>query len=177
MPIADIGANSSLADYSMTSSARATNEGGTAMPRDRAVLKFIDSVRRVGSWNGRSATLAPSAVSLSDLTGAIGAVIGNASWLRESELLVLTRPRGAPHFKIRTVKPGQLRNHISGSSVDIHIVIDVKRLFDRIDHDWRAKFYSASPSAFAAALAQIEKQHGPGSVMKLLKDSKEKPKS
>jgi hypothetical protein len=147
------------------------------MPRDRAVLKFIDSVRRVGSWNGRSATLAPSAVSLSDLTGAIGAVIGNASWLRESELLVLTRPRGAPHFKIRTVKPGQLRNHISGSSVDIHIVIDVKRLFDRIDHDWRAKFYSASPSAFAAALAQIEKQHGPGSVMKLLKDSKEKPKS
>jgi hypothetical protein len=39
-------------DYSITSSARASRVGGTAMRSDRAVRRFIDSVRRVGSWNG-----------------------------------------------------------------------------------------------------------------------------
>ncbi|MGB8095351.1 MAG: hypothetical protein WCF62_32330, partial [Pseudolabrys sp.] len=43
VPIADIGTNTvgRLVGYSITSSARATSDGGTAMRRDRAVLRFI----------------------------------------------------------------------------------------------------------------------------------------
>jgi hypothetical protein len=122
-------------------------------------------------------TFGSSAVSLSDLTGEIGALIGSARWQREYELLVLTRPRGAPRFTIRSVKPGQLRNYISGSSVDIHIVIDVKRLFDRITHDWRTKFEDTDKlRALSAALSVIERQFGKGSVMKLGKEDKPKSK-
>jgi hypothetical protein len=135
-------------------------------------------------------TFGSSAISLSELTNEVGALIGKSSRLLETELLVLTRPSGAPRFTIRSVKPGQLRNYISGSSVDVHVVIDVKRLFDRIHHDWRNKFFKPSSGqptlrlgeeitaekseALAAALKQIEKQFGRGSVMKL---PKEKPKS
>jgi hypothetical protein len=102
-------------------------------------------------------------------------MIGEAGWLRESELLVLSRPRGAPRFNIRRVKAGQIKSHLSNSSVDIHVVIDIKRLFDRIAHDWSARFRGDSKQAtLAAALKQIEAQFGVGSVMKL---SKAKPKS
>jgi len=80
-------------------------------------------------------TFGSSAISLSELTNELGTLIGKSTRLLESELLVLSRPRGAERFTIREVKPAQLRNYISESSVDIHIVIDVKRLFDRIDHD------------------------------------------
>jgi hypothetical protein len=100
-------------------------------------------------------------------------------------LLVLSRPRGSERFTIRNMKPGELRNHISGSSVDIHIVIDVKRLFERIGHDWRAKFYQSNPSlrlaesigftaAYQAALRQVDAQFGRGKAIKL---PKQKPKS
>jgi hypothetical protein len=94
-------------------------------------------------------------------------------------LLVLSRPRGAERFTIQSIRPGQLRNYISGSSVDVHIVIDLKRLFDRIDHDWRNKFYKPSmlKSALDAAMKQIEARFGHGNVTKLRKDPKEKPKS
>src|SRR4029077_7553235 len=117
-------------------------------------------------------TFGSSAVSLSELLRELSKMILEAGWLRESELLVLSRPRGAERFNIRRVKAGQLKSHVSGSSVDIHVVIDLKRLFDRIAHDWRQRFReddSDSPKTIAlrAALTQIEKQFGQGSVMKL----------
>jgi hypothetical protein len=99
-------------------------------------------------------TFGSSAISLSELTNEVGTLIGKSSRLLESELLVLTRPSGAPRFTIRSVKPGQLRNYISGSSVDVHVVIDVKRLFDRIHHDWRNKF--EANFALSAAIKQRE---------------------
>jgi hypothetical protein len=110
-------------------------------------------------------TFGSSAVSLSELTSEIGQLIVNASWLRESELLVLSRPRGGERFTIRKIRPGQIRNYISGASVDVHVVIDLKRLFDRIDHDWRKKFYEpsryyAKTAALDAAQKQIEAQFG-----------------
>lgn len=125
-------------------------------------------------------TFGSSAVSLSELTSEIEQLIVNASRLREAELLLLSRPRGAERFTIRSIRAGQLRNYISGSSVDIHVVIDLKRLFDRVDHDWRNKFYKPSvirdekSAALSEALKRIEKQFGRGSVMKL---PKENPKS
>jgi hypothetical protein len=85
-------------------------------------------------------TFGSSAVSLSELIREISKMIGQAGWLKESELLVLSRPRGAPRFEIRPIKAGQVRNHLANSSVDIHVVIDIKRLFDRIAHDWMTKF-------------------------------------
>jgi hypothetical protein len=139
----------------------------------RAVLRAVLLQTLIDTFGG-------SAVSLSELTSEIGALIGKASWLRESELLVLSRPRGSERFTIREVRPAKLRSYISESSTDIHVVIDVKRLFDRIDYDWRSKFYkergvkTSKSEALSAALTQIEKQFGPGSVMKLKKDE---PKS
>src|SRR5262245_708880 len=120
-------------------------------------------------------TFGSSAVSLSELTKEIEQLIVKASWLRESELLVLSRPRGAESFTIRSIRPGQLRNYISGSSVDIHVVIDLKRLFDRMDHDWRNKFYLPSRHfpktvALESALKKIQQQFGPDSVKKLPKN-------
>ena len=127
-------------------------------------------------------TFGSSAISLTELTNEIGGLIGRTRWAHESELIVLSKPRGLQQFAIATVKPGQLRNYISERSVaDIHVVINVKDLFDRIDIDWRKKFYSprafprrpsTTPSkasmekseAFRAAIEQIEKQFGKGSV-------------
>src|SRR5262245_11373381 len=131
-------------------------------------------------------TFGSSAVSLSELTNEVEQLIVKASWLRESELLVLSRPRGAERFTIRSIRQGQLRNYISGSSVDVHVVIDLKRLFDRIDHDWIKKFYEpnryyakqlAKSAALGAALKQIEARYGPGSVIVPPKNPPEKPKS
>ena len=121
-------------------------------------------------------TFGSSAVSLSELIRELSKIIGEAGWLRESELLVLSRPRGAPRFNIRRVKAGQIKSHLSNSSVDIHVVIDIKRLFeDRIAHDWSARFRrEGKRAALATALKQIEAQFGVDSVMKL---SKAKPKS
>jgi len=133
-------------------------------------------------------TFGSSAISLSELIREIAKMVGEAGWLRESELLVLSRPRGADRFTIRKVKPGQLRTYVAGSSVDVHVVVDIKRLFDRIAHDWKTKFPQEQirmtlklvgetgfdkSRALSAALTQIEKQFGRGSVTK---PGKDKPK-
>ena len=106
-------------------------------------------------------TFGSTAVSSSELTREIQQLIVNASWLRESELLVLSRPRGSERFTIRSIRSGQLRNYISRSSVDIHVVVDLKRLFDRMDHDWRNKFYKPSmyrePSALSKSNIETKK--------------------
>jgi hypothetical protein len=46
-------------DYSITSSARASNVGGTSRPSALAVLRLMASSNLVGCWTGRSAGLAP----------------------------------------------------------------------------------------------------------------------
>jgi hypothetical protein len=43
--------------YSMTSSARARIDGGTARPSALAVLRLTTSLKTVGCWTGRSAGL------------------------------------------------------------------------------------------------------------------------
>ena len=45
--------------YSITSSARARIDGGTARPSALAVLRLMTSSNVVGCWTGRSAGLAP----------------------------------------------------------------------------------------------------------------------
>jgi len=85
-------------------------------------------------------TFGSSAVSLSELINDFTEILLSAGFLKESEVVVLSRPRGARRFNIRRMKASKLATHITSSSVDIHVVIDVKRLFDRIDHDWKTKF-------------------------------------
>ena len=48
-----------VTSYSMTSSARATIEGGTVRPSAFAVLRLTTSSNVAGCWTGRSAGLAP----------------------------------------------------------------------------------------------------------------------
>ena len=45
--------------YSITSSARASNVGGTSSPRALAVFRLITSSYLVGCWTGNSAGFAP----------------------------------------------------------------------------------------------------------------------
>src|SRR5262245_41480850 len=45
--------------YSITSSARASSEGGTVRPSALAVLRFITSSYLVGVWTGSSAGFSP----------------------------------------------------------------------------------------------------------------------
>jgi hypothetical protein len=106
-------------------------------------------------------TFGSSAISLSELIGALSKMVREAGSLRESELLVLSRPRGAPRFDIRRVKASQIKGHLAHSSVDIHVVIDIKRLFDRIAHDWEEKFRRDDPrrAAFEAAYKEAAKYY------------------
>jgi hypothetical protein len=53
-PIADIGRA-----YSITSSARASNEAGIGIPVALAVLRFITNSNFAGCWTGRSDGLVP----------------------------------------------------------------------------------------------------------------------
>src|SRR5262245_39705930 len=45
--------------HSITSSARASSDGGTSRPRALAVLRLITSSYLVGAWTGRSAGFSP----------------------------------------------------------------------------------------------------------------------
>jgi len=114
-----------------------------------------------------------SAISLSDLTNEIGRLIEDASRLRESELLILSRSRGGK-FIIRKTTPGQLRNAVSESPVDIHVVVNVKRLFDRVDHEWRKKFYE--PSVFFQVPGQEKRLFLYPSALRKIEETKSGPK-
>ena len=46
-------------EHSITSSARASNDGGTSMPSALAVLRLITNSNLVGAWTGSSAGFAP----------------------------------------------------------------------------------------------------------------------
>jgi hypothetical protein len=59
--LADVcyGAEADIAFYSITSSARASNAGGTVRPRALAVLRLITNSYLVGACAGRSAGFSP----------------------------------------------------------------------------------------------------------------------
>src|SRR5262249_49610942 len=71
--------------HSITSSARASSDGGTSTPSALAVLRLITSSYLIGAWTGRSAGFSPLRISLTTPSGASEAIGYNVPGLRHDQ--------------------------------------------------------------------------------------------
>jgi len=84
-------------------------------------------------------TFGSSAVSLRPLIDQISRMVRKGvlpETIVDEKVLVLSRPHGAEAIAIAQVKPKDLGKYVMDSDLDVHMIVNVNRLFDPLPYKW-----------------------------------------